>query len=118
MVRSCVIILAVLGVSGSFLGMSQANDTTVTNKAHVWVGSEDLEGYGRLEFQFYSGGRVVMIDARETVDGTFSRSGDSITLSFPGVATYSGYIRGNNMSGTGRDDKGTWNFSVQYQGQR
>lgn len=81
----------------------------------IWVGSETLGGYGRLEFHFYDNGTAMMVDARETSSGTYTRIGSSIALTFPGIATYSGTMNGNTMSGTARDDTRTWTWSVGFQ---
>ena len=94
---------------------SQALAAPVTN---IWVGTENLGGYGRLEFQFPANGQVTMIDAREVSYGSFTRNGSNITLTFPGRAVYHGVINGNTMSGTGHDDTRTWNFTVYWRERR
>ena len=76
---------------------SNAADQSVGGQANVWIGNERLDGYGRLEFRFYENGSVVMIDARETCNGSFSQNGNSITLTFPGRAIYYGAINGNSI---------------------
>lgn len=117
--KTCAAALAFVGfMCVGVAPLANASEPAAFTRCHVWVGTEDLPGYGRLEFQFFDGGRAVMIDARETVEGSFTRNGDSVTLTFRGVATYSGTIRGNSMSGTARDDTRTWSWNLQYQGQR
>ncbi len=97
---------------------SNAADQSVGGQANVWIGNERLDGYGRLEFRFYENGSVVMIDARETCNGSFSQNGNSITLTFPGRAIYYGAINGNSMSGTARDNTRDWTWTVTYSGRR
>lgn len=82
--------------------------------AMVFSGSEKLAGYGKLSFTLESGNKVIMHDAKSTVNGTYSRSGNQITLNFPQVhATYHGTMNGFQISGSGADTKGNrWTFSV------
>jgi hypothetical protein len=84
-------------------------------KTSIWVGTEDLPGYGRLEFQF-NNGKVTMIDAKSTTEGTFTH--DTVThtvvCTFPGSSVYTGTIVGNTLSGTARDEHRTWNFTVTF----
>jgi hypothetical protein len=96
------------------VGTAPGRSGAKKSSAGVWVGSESLAGYGRLEFQFLPRGRVVMVDARETVRGSYVRRGTYVVLTFPGTATYSGVVRGNTLSGTARDSTRTWTWSVTY----
>ncbi|MBI2805261.1 MAG: hypothetical protein HYX68_09815 [Planctomycetes bacterium] len=98
--------------------LAHAGETSVQSRTTIWVGTENLQGYGRLEFQFSDGGRVLMIDARENSNGSFTRNGSSITLTFPGRAVYYGTINGNSMSGTARDSTRTWSWSVGFRQNR
>lgn len=80
----------------------------------TWVGSETLQGYGRLEFRFIDEQRVKMIDAQSEVMGTWSRNGNTVTLSFfNGNCTYEGTINGSQISGRATAGKTgfTWNVS-------
>jgi|SRR5581483_3449083 len=86
---------------------------TVVNLTGTWNGSENLgDGYGKLTFRFDANGKVVMIDAQSTVNGTYIMNGTQVTMVFPGVASYQGTVNGTNLSGHGKDDTRTWSFSV------
>ncbi len=120
MLRSTIRVMSLVVVlsAASLAAPANANEQQANSNTNVWVGSENLPGYGRLEFRFADGGGVVMIDAREVSVGSFRRSGDTITITFPGRATYTGTIEGSTMWGTARDSNGTWSWSVGYRGQR
>ncbi len=78
-----------------------------------WNGRENLAGYGALTFTFEDDGNVTMLDAKETVPGRYTRNGQSIVLNFfNGQAIYSGRISGKTMSGTARNARSTWTWSV------
>ena len=53
-----------------------------TGKATNWTGTESLAGFGNLSFAMYPGGRVVMTDASNTVEGTWEKDGNKYTLAF------------------------------------
>jgi hypothetical protein len=82
--------------------------------AMVFSGTENLAGFGKLTFTLESNNKVVMHDAKSTVNGTYSRSGNQVTLNFPQVhATYHGTMNGFQISGSASDTKGNrWTFSV------
>jgi hypothetical protein len=82
----------------------------------VWVGSEDLPGFGPLQFVLRSNGQVAMMDAKETVTGSFVQQGPNISLTFPGRAVYTGVISGATMSGVARDNGRFWNWAVMIPG--
>lgn len=71
----------------------------------TWVGNETLPGFGRLEFQFKSKDQCIMVDAQNTVQGTFTHSGNKVIITFVN-AVYEGTINGQTMSGTARITKG------------
>jgi S1-C subfamily serine protease len=78
-----------------------------------WSGSETLAGYGRLRFDFQAGGRATMVDAKETVAGTFTVNGQSVTVTFyGGSVVYSGRINGNQMAGTANNGRNTWTWNL------
>jgi len=78
-----------------------------------WIGSETLQGYGRLEFRFLPGNRVQMIDAQDTVMGTWRRSGNSVSLVFfNGACVYSGTIQGDRISGNALANRTRFSWSV------
>ncbi|MBI1830754.1 MAG: hypothetical protein HYR84_04805 [Planctomycetes bacterium] len=82
-----------------------------------WVGSEQLEGYGELEFHYRAGGVVIMIDTDGANQGTFRQVGSEVTMTFyDGRVVYQGRIQGNTMTGTGRNQRGSWNFTVSVNG--
>jgi hypothetical protein len=93
---------------------STGSTTTTKGGDPVYTGTENLKGYGKLSFTLQSGGKVVMHDAKQTVHGTWSKSGNQVTLSFPQVgATYHGTMNGFQISGHATDTKGqNWTFSV------
>jgi len=98
-----------------FLGAPVGGQPPANLAGTTWVGSENLQGYGRLSFQFSPGGRVTMIDTRETTAGSWTQAGQSVTLQFySGNVLYTGTTSGNTMSGTARNVKGktTWAWSL------
>ncbi len=118
MLRSTIRVMGLVAVltAAAFVAPAPASAQAAGPGTTVWVGLENLPGYGQLEFRFTDGGGVVMIDAREVCHGTFTRSGNFITLSFPGRATYSGTINDGRMSGTARSNNGTWSWHVAFVG--
>jgi biotin carboxyl carrier protein len=82
-----------------------------------WSGSETLPGYGALTFQFQPGGQATMIDKDGNQPGTWNQGGNSISLTFAnGGVIYNGTITGGQMSGTARNDKENWSWSVSNPG--
>ena len=51
-----------------------------------------------------------MVDAQQTVEGTFSVQGQTVVIRF-GTCVYTGTINGNTIAGQGQQS-GTWSFSV------
>lgn len=81
-----------------------------------WTGSEALANYGKIAFHFYASGRVVMIDAKSSAEGTWLQQGQDITLRFfGGRVVYSGTLNGNALAGTARNEKTSWSWNVQAQ---
>src|SRR5207253_2223109 len=69
----------------------------------TWSGRENLQGFGNLSFRFAANGQVTMLDAAGSTPGTYTVSGDQVTLRFNnGQTIYSGRVQGNTMSGTAR----------------
>jgi hypothetical protein len=94
--------------------LATAQDRSAPSK--VWTGSEDLARYGDLSFEVFGGGRVLMTDTDGVHEGTWRQSGGTVTLYFyEGKVVYSGSLRGNVLSGTARNDRTTWNWSVELQ---
>src|SRR5205814_97292 len=55
------------------------------------TGSETLPGFGKLAFELYKDGHVVMTDAKNTTDGIWRQQGNQYTLSFAnGSIVYNG----------------------------
>lgn len=83
------------------------------NLAGTWTGSETLAGYGALTFQLQPGGQASMIDKDGNAPGTWSAAGNSVNVSFPNLGVfYTGTLNGNQISGTARNGKDTWNWTV------
>ena len=57
-----------------------------TERPIQWAGNETLPGYGKLSFAMYSNGRVVMVDAKSTSEGSWRREENQYTLTFSGGA--------------------------------
>lgn len=53
-----------------------------------------------------------MDDADGKSSGTYSESGNSVTLRFGGTIIYSGTISGQTMSGTATNGDKRWNWNV------
>jgi hypothetical protein len=90
-----------------------------TGNAKRWAGTESLAGYGKLSFALYPGGRAVMIDAKNTVEGTWQQTDNQVSLTFfDGSVVYSGTVNDSTMSGTATapgarmDQRRSWTWSV------
>jgi hypothetical protein len=87
-----------------------------------WVGLETLADYGKLSFAMYPGGKVVMVDARQTTEGIWRKTDNRFTLSFDdGAVVYTGTLKGGTLSGTATSPSPrtqamrTWKWSVTRQ---
>jgi hypothetical protein len=80
-------------------------------------GSESLNGYGSLTFKFLDGQRVIMSDARETVQGRWEKAGgNTVYLYFYNdKCIYRGSLTGNLLQGTARSPNAFWSWSVRLQ---
>jgi hypothetical protein len=80
----------------------------------AWSGHEGLQGYGALVFRFSAGGTAHMTDTDGTTRGTWTKSGNSVTLKFySDKVIYNGTISsGFRMRGTATNGKRTWNWWV------
>jgi hypothetical protein len=57
--------------------------------------------------------RVLMDDSRETVPGTYEYNGNQVTLKFfEGRLTYTGTVNGDQLTGTAKESRGTWKFTL------
>src|SRR5262249_39165321 len=83
----------------------------------TWKGSEDLDGFGKLTFQFHADGTAMMIDAKGTVKGTSAQQGPRVVIRFANCV-YRGQVNGQRLSGSarfienGRPRGQTWAFAV------
>jgi hypothetical protein len=109
----------VLAVASKSAVASTDPVTPLKGKATRYVGSEDLAGYGKLAFFLYPGSRAVMVDARDSVEGTWQQSGNQYTIAFfNGAVIYHGTLNGTTLSGTasgpGARQRGrhSWNWST------
>jgi hypothetical protein len=110
-------------------GNTTAPVTTTSNTGNVpapagapklanttWVGNENLQGYGRLEFRFQDGGQATMVDKDGATPGTYVVQGNNVTLTFAnGAVIYNGTLNGQSIAGTAYNAKSPekrWNFSV------
>jgi hypothetical protein len=94
-----------------------AQDAPTGLGGSVWSGSEDLGGYGALQFEFFAGGKVVMTDARDRVSGTYTQAGAQVRLAFfNGRVVYSGTVSGQQMTGSAGNGKSDWKWSVRRRG--
>jgi len=65
----------------------------------TWRGTENLAGFGALRFEFKKNNVVIMTDAARVVNGTWTRNGSDVTITFANCQ-YRGAIDGNVMTGT------------------
>jgi hypothetical protein len=78
-----------------------------------WSGHETLNGYSTLQFNLGPDGSASMVDRDGTTPGTWEQAGSSVILRFyGGTVVYSGTLGGNRFSGTGRNQRTTWQFAV------
>jgi hypothetical protein len=82
-----------------------------------WAGSEKLNGYGVLRFQFLTGGKAFMIDKDGKSPGRYVQNGLKVSLSFyDDKVLYVGTISGQTLSGSAQNGKSSWTFEVTLQG--
>jgi hypothetical protein len=86
----------------------------------TWTGKENLQGFGKLTFEFHADGTAVMTDAQGTVKGTWAQKGQKVVIRFSDCV-YVGEIKGQQMSGAAQfveNDQLTgkpWTFAVTRQ---
>ena len=85
----------------------------------TWTGTESLPGFGKLTFAFRANGAATMIDAKGQTEGTWTQTGNEVTINFNGCV-YQGRINGQMLAGSGRITSGgqagqTWSFQVALQ---
>jgi hypothetical protein len=103
-------------LAASWVGAAPSADAHESLNGTVWIGSENLGGYGPLSFTFYGDGKVKMVDARSTVYGSWSQSGTSVFITFANCE-YRGTLRGATFDGvaffTSGPSRVQWGFSVE-----
>jgi hypothetical protein len=78
-----------------------------------WSGGETLQTYGALQFHLGAGGQATMNDKDGSIPGSWSQSGNSVVLRFyEGHVVYTGTLNGRTLSGTARNGRTSWTFSV------
>jgi len=80
----------------------------------TWKGTETLGGFGSLQFQFERDGKAIRIDAKSTVNGSWTQNGNKVSVNFQNCI-YEGTIQGEVFTGTARyvaENGMTWTFSV------
>jgi hypothetical protein len=112
-----IAIVIVIGVGiGVYSSVSPSNSVAGT----TWQGSENLEKFGYLKFNFRSDGTVVMTDAARQVNGdvygNWSQSGSNVTIQFSNCR-YEGTIEKSVLKGTANFPQmgKRWTFSVNKQ---
>ncbi len=79
----------------------------------AWVGEEQLQGYGRLEFRLHGNGMATMVDTDGASPGTYMARGPHVLLRFHnGGVEYVGELRGTMLVGLARNSDQAWNFAV------
>jgi hypothetical protein len=103
-----IIAAVVLSVGLACLAASRGDLTGTT-----WHGGEVLPGFGPLTFEFRARNTAIMTDAKGQVRGSWSRSGDHVTIHFLNCE-YEGTITGSQIRGTARyfHDWSHWPFTV------
>ncbi len=112
-----VAIVIVIGVGFSFY---RSIFPSLSVAGTTWQGSENLEKFGFLKFNFRSDGTVVMTDAARHVNGDvygkWSQSGSDVTIEFSNCR-YQGKIENSVLKGTANFPQmgKRWTFSVSKQ---
>ena len=112
-VASVVVVLVGIGLCVHFSWFMASRDLTDT----TWQGSENLEGFGNLKFEFRKNSVVVMTDewhrAERAGPGRWTRDGSQVTMTFKDCR-YNGTIDGSVIRGTAHFTATgkAWDFSV------
>lgn len=90
-----------------------ANQVRFTDGKATFKGSEDLTGFGSLTLVLSADGKAAMIDAKSTVNGSWTQAGRTVTIRF-GNCEYAGQLSGGDLDGTARSSDGSrsWPFRV------
>lgn len=112
--------LALVVFIGVAIGIYSNRTAPVTVAGTTWQGSEDLEKFGYLKFDFHFDGTVIMTDAANhkngKVHGNWSQSGSDVTIQFSNCR-YRGTIEKSVLKGTATFEQmgKRWSFSVSKQ---
>jgi hypothetical protein len=111
------------GIGIGFYSRTPASHSTsnpLSVAGTTWRGSETLENFGYLRFDFRSNGTVIMTDAARkvtgNVEGKWSQRGSSVTIQFSNCR-YQGTIQNSVLSGTATmpQQGRQWSFTVSKQ---
>ena len=88
-------------------------DLAVELVKSVWMGTEDLSGFGKLRFDFCTSTEVVVRDAKDASTGKWKMTSATVRLVMAG-SEYVGQVNGDTIIGTGRSKQGgvSWKFAV------
>lgn len=104
-----------LSANMTFAALKYIQPTSAPQFA-IWIGNETLPGYGGLSFHMYPGGKAYIIDAKESMEGTWEQNGKQISLKFSnGQVSYTGTVNEATLVGTAENLKASWSFSVRLQ---
>jgi hypothetical protein len=88
-------------------------NTQVALSGSSFAGHEDLAGYSRLRFVLHKGGSATMFDTDGSTSGSWSQSGDQVTLRFYNdTVVYRGTLRGKTLGGSASNPQRTWSWSL------
>ncbi|MBM3997312.1 MAG: hypothetical protein FJ303_24660 [Planctomycetes bacterium] len=97
MLRKTLATIVIFLISATF-AFGQSMTFPVRIAGTTWSGHEDLGGYGPLRFAF-SGSSVTMYDSDGSHSGSWSQSGNTITMRFyQGRVVYTGRIHGQAVN--------------------
>lgn len=109
--------VAIVIVIGVGIGFHRSMSPSLSVAGTTWQGSENLERFGHLKFDFRSDGKVIMTDAARRVvgdvHGKWSQSGANVTMQFSNCR-YQGTIEKSVLKGTAtfHQNGKQWTFSV------
>src|SRR2546423_11944838 len=90
---------------GVLCGSASAASAQESVRGTVWFGSEDLPGFGKLEFELHADGKAIMYDypkeVKTTVQGKWSQKDASVVITFSNCE-YQGTVRDKRITGTAR----------------
>jgi hypothetical protein len=89
-------------------------DTWLTGT--TWMGTESLDRFGKLSFEFRQDGSAIMIDAKSTERGTWTRQGTTVVIAINNCS-YTGELEDQRISGSAEFTNGQptdrkWTFEL------